>query len=272
MNTHFADTSISGVRYMLCTFLTMLSVPGNGPIGERNAPISAKPVKRVARNVPSFAERQLADELVIAAVTVGEKAARAFVGPFHRPAERAGAVQHADIFRKQHALHAERAADLAGQDVHRLGVDAERVGNLAAHAGHALRADIKCKAAAVVGGNRGARLHGVDHDPAVDELQAGDVRGRGEGGFDRGAVAIVIIERNIAGHVLVKERSASRAAPSAVTTERADRCRPRPPRPRPWLPARSRRSRRRPDRRHSAPCLSPAHRAMASSSASRRDS
>ena len=65
----------------------MLSVPGNGPIGERNAPISAKTGKAHREEIAVLVQRQFADELLIAAVTVGEKAAGAFVGPFDRPAE-----------------------------------------------------------------------------------------------------------------------------------------------------------------------------------------
>ncbi len=83
-------------------------------------------------------ERQLADEFLIASVAVGKEAPGALVGPFHGPTERAGGMQHANIFRKQHALHAERAADLTGQDVHGLGVHAKRVGNLRPHSGDAL--------------------------------------------------------------------------------------------------------------------------------------
>ena len=117
-------------------------------------------------------------------------------------------MQQADIFGKQHALHAERAADLAGQDVDRLGVDTEAIGDLRAHAADALRTDIKRKAAAVISRDRGARLHRVHHHAAVQKLQARDMRGRGEGGIDRGGVAEMIVERNVAGHVVVKQRSA----------------------------------------------------------------
>ena len=66
-------------------------------------------------------ERELGGLLVVAAVIVGHEARRALVGPFHRPAERARGVQDADIFRIDLRLHAERAADIAGEHVHLVG-------------------------------------------------------------------------------------------------------------------------------------------------------
>ena len=145
---------------------------------------------------------------MIAAVAVGDKTAGALVGPLHRAAQRARGVQHTNVFGKHRGLHAERAADLAGEHAHVLRRHAERLGDVGAHAEHALRADIKRKALAVIGGERGARLHGGDDEPAVDELQLGDMGGLGEGRFDRFGVAIVIIERHIARHVVVELRCA----------------------------------------------------------------
>src|SRR5215831_4350103 len=60
----------------------------------------------------------------------------------------------------------------------------------------------------VVDADRGARLHGVDDDAAVDELEPRDVRGFGESGCDLFAVPIVVVERNVAGRFLIKERRA----------------------------------------------------------------
>jgi hypothetical protein len=36
-------------------------------------------------------------------------------------------VQHADVFGEGRRLHAERAADMAGQDAHKLGLDLENL-------------------------------------------------------------------------------------------------------------------------------------------------
>ena len=62
-------------------------------------------------------ERQLAVDLLRAAVAVGQKAGRALVGPFHRTAQRLRRMQDADIFGIVDVLHAERAADIGGQQV-----------------------------------------------------------------------------------------------------------------------------------------------------------
>ena len=66
-------------------------------------------------------EREFGVDVLGAALAVGQEAARAFVGPFHRAAERLRRVQDADIFGVVHVLHAERAADIGGQDAHLFG-------------------------------------------------------------------------------------------------------------------------------------------------------
>src|SRR5215472_18765183 len=82
-------------------------------------------------------------------------------------------MQHADVFRKRRRLHAERAADVAAHHAHLLRLDLEDLGDVAFEPEHALRRRVEREAAArwVVGGERRARLHGVDHDAAVDELE-----------------------------------------------------------------------------------------------------
>ena len=83
-----------------------------------------KPVSAHREELAVLVERELAGRLVVAAVIVGDEAARALVGPFHRAAELARRMQHADIFGKDRRLHAERAADIAGEHAHLVGVDA----------------------------------------------------------------------------------------------------------------------------------------------------
>ena len=61
-------------------------------------------------------ERELGMHQLRAAMAVGEKAAGALIGPFHRAAERLGRVQDADIFGVVDVLHPERAADIGGED------------------------------------------------------------------------------------------------------------------------------------------------------------
>ena len=60
-------------------------------------------------------------------------------------------------------------------------------------------------ARAIVGGQRRARLHGIDHHPAVDELDPGDVCGLRKGRRNRIGIAVVIIKRNISGRFLMQQ-------------------------------------------------------------------
>ena len=95
-------------------------------------------------------ERKLGVDAMVAAVAVGDETARALVGPLHRPAERARRMQHADIFGERRGLHPERAADIAGDDAHLLGLDIEQRRDIGPHAEHALRAGVEREAAVVM--------------------------------------------------------------------------------------------------------------------------
>ena len=55
---------------------------------------------------------------------------------------------------------------------------------------------------------RRARLHRIDDDAAVHEFEPGDVGRPREGGVHRVGVAVMIIERDIAGHVVIELRRA----------------------------------------------------------------
>ncbi len=66
-------------------------------------------------------QRQFARHVVVAAVAVGQEAVGARVGPLDRTAQHARGMQHGDVFRIHAGLHAERAADIAGQHAHLLG-------------------------------------------------------------------------------------------------------------------------------------------------------
>ena len=156
-------------------------------------------------------ERQLGHALVIAAVMVAQKAFRALVGPFHRPAQQLGAQQQRSVLGIDLALHAERAADIAGQHAHLVGRHVQHVARqAAAHAHHALAADVQRPALGlgIVGADRRARLHGIDDDAVGDDLQPRDVGGLGEGLLHRFGVAVVEVERQVAGDVVVDLRRA----------------------------------------------------------------
>ncbi len=155
-------------------------------------------------------ERELGDLLVVAAVAVGEEARRALVGPFDRPPEQARAVQHRDVFGIGLRLHAEGAADIAGEQAQLGRRNVEDFGELAAQAEHALASDMEGEALAlrIVGGDRGARLHGVDDEAVVEELEPRHMGGVGEGLLHLLGVAEMIVERDVVGHVVEELRRA----------------------------------------------------------------
>ena len=157
-------------------------------------------------------ERQFGGHLVVAAVAVGDEAARALVGPFDRAAQFARRVQDAVIFAIGRLLHAKRAADPVGQDAQLVAADAEHLGDVVAKAEHPLAADIEgpVPALGVVAGDRRARLHRVDDDAVVAQHQAGDMGGAGKGGGDLVAVAIVEIEPDIGRDLVVEQRGIGR--------------------------------------------------------------
>ena len=117
-----------------------MSVEGIGATCDRKPPDIAEAGDAHRQEGAVGVERKLGGDLVVAAVAVGHEAARALVGPFDRAPERARRMQHADIFGKRRRLHAERAADIAGQDADLLGLDLEDLRHVALHAEHALRA------------------------------------------------------------------------------------------------------------------------------------
>ena len=89
---------------------------------------------------------------------------------------------------------------------------AEDIDELALHAERALAADVHRVAAArlVERRDRRARLHRVDDDAAVDQRQPGDVRGSGKRLRDFRGIAVEIVERDVARHVVVELRRAGR--------------------------------------------------------------
>ena len=99
---------------------------------------------------------------------------------------------------------------MAGQHAKALGLDFENIGHMAAQAEHALGWGMQREASAggVVDADRRARLHRVHDHAAVHELEPCDMAGLGESGRDLLGVAIMIIERDIAGGFVMKERRA----------------------------------------------------------------
>jgi hypothetical protein len=120
-------------------------------------------------DVRVLVERNLDHHVLRAAVMIGNKAARALVGPFHRPAESARAVQDADIFRINRSLHAKRAANLAGHNAHLVGGSAQNIHQRCLHAVDALAGGIERPPAGcgIVFADGRARLHRVHNHPLV---------------------------------------------------------------------------------------------------------
>ena len=134
------------------------------------------------------------------ALVGGQKAFRAFVAPFDGSAKVAGGVHHRRVFRIRRAFHAKGTADIAGQHPHLFRGHIYQFGEPVVQAEHTLAAGahgplIGCR---VEIDHRHPRLHRRNHDAVVDQVQARDMRGAGESGGDRVAVAIVEIEGDVA--------------------------------------------------------------------------
>ena len=155
-------------------------------------------------------QRQFRLKLLRATVVIGQEGLRPAVGPLHGPAQRARRVHDADIFGKDRALHAERAAHVGGDEAHLVCGHVHHLGCVCARAHHALRrrpegeALLRC----VELRHRRARLHGVDDDAAVDEVKAGHMGRARERGGHLLAVAEVVIKRHVARRFLVERRRA----------------------------------------------------------------
>ncbi len=96
------------------------------------------------------------------------------------------------------------------QDANLLRLDLEDFRHIAAHAERALRGGVERVATAggIVEADRGPRLHCVDDHAAVDDLELRHVGGLGESGRDLLAVAVVVVERDIARRLGMDQRRA----------------------------------------------------------------
>ena len=141
---------------------------------------------------------------------IGHERAGALVGPFDRTAEQFRGVQDADIFRIDGRLHAERAADIAGQHADLVGRRAEDVFQHVLHAEHALAARMQrpLSVGLVEFADRRARLHRRDDETLVDQRKRDDMRGVLHRLGDLGAVAMLEVERDVAGDFVIELRRA----------------------------------------------------------------
>ena len=141
-----------------------------------------------------------------AAVTVGEKAGRALVGPFHGATELLRGVQDAGVLGIVQILHPERAADIRGQHADLFRRHIQDSGDDCLVARDALGRDLDGVALAlsVVLGESCTRLHRHHRDAGVDHIELGHVGSGGKGGLDFRAVAVMEIERDIVGNVIIE--------------------------------------------------------------------
>ena len=121
--------------------------------------------------------------------------------PFDRTASMPGGVGGDDLLRINPGLHAEAAAHIADHDADLLGRDTERAGKSVAGAGRHLAGQAQRDAfgAAVVTGQRATRLHRRGRKPLVGQVEADDMRGRGERGIARSGVAVLHLSGDVAG-------------------------------------------------------------------------
>jgi hypothetical protein len=119
-------------------------------------------------------------------------------------------MQDAGIFGIIEVLHPERAADIGGEDADLLRRYVENARHDRLVAGHALGRNLQRVALArlVVSPKRDARLHRHHGDAGVDDVELRHMRRAGEGRVDPGGVAVVIVERDVVGDVIVELRRA----------------------------------------------------------------
>ena len=159
---------------------------------------------------PVRVEGELGGHLVVAPLLVGDEASRALVGPLHRAPQRPRRVREAHVLRVDRALHAEGAADLPGAHAHLVLGYAENVGELVAHAEHALARRHESEAAArgVVGADPRARLDRRRDHAGVSQCELYPVSGFAESLLDLVLVAVAELDGDVAGQLLVELRRA----------------------------------------------------------------
>ena len=145
-----------------------------------------------------------------AALAVRQEAVGALIGPFHRAVQRLRRVQDAGIFGIIDVLHPERAADIGGEDadLFRRHVEDPRKHRLVA--GDALGRNLKGVALGglVERSKCRARFHRHYGDAVIDDVELGHMGGARKRRIDLGGVAVVIVERDVVGDVLVELRRA----------------------------------------------------------------
>ena len=114
-------------------------------------------------------------------------------------------------------LGAEAAADIGGDEAHRVRRHAQRARRQVAVAVDVLAGDVQRVAVRPrIGADRAARFHRVGDDAMVVELQPHDMRRRREGRLHRGGIARAPVHADIAGHLVGDSSGASGASAAAA--------------------------------------------------------
>jgi hypothetical protein len=137
---------------------------------------------------------------IVAPLVIGEEGLAALADPAHRAAEAAGGPQHEDIFGVDGVLEAEAAADIADEDADAILVEMEGAGEMTADAMRHLRGSEQGEAAGhiVPFADGAAGFQRRHDDAAIDDIDARDALGFGEGGIGCRAVAGLPAEGGVA--------------------------------------------------------------------------
>ena len=168
---------------------------------------------RMPRKWPSLSSASSASVTLSRALRVGQERFRARRGPLHRPADQLGGQQHQRDLVVDRRLHAEAAADVAGDHAHlHLRHLEHGLGELAAERMRALQRGVDGVAAVgrIVVAERAARLHGGGGDAVDHEVMLDHVGGLGERRIGLGLVAGGVDERDVVLAVVEHQRRAGR--------------------------------------------------------------
>ena len=166
---------------------------------------------RSPEEIAVLVERKLGVGDVVARLAVAEERFRARRDPLHRTAGDLGRPQHQRRFVVDRALHAERAADVAGDDAHLVLRHLEHeLAQLLAEGEVALQRGVDGVVIVVlaIDADRAARLHARRGDAVDHEVMLDDLVGLGEGGVGLGLVAFQMHEADVVRAVVPDQRRA----------------------------------------------------------------
>ncbi len=163
------------------------------------------------REEPALAvEREFSGERQSASLVVGEEDLRARRDPFHGARELLRGEHHGEMLGVRVAADAEAPADLLGDHADLVRGKAACRGKEAAHVVHALAGRMHGERSArrIELGEKGPRLDRVADHALAAHREARLQRRASERGFDRGAVARLVLEGEVAGNVVMDLRGA----------------------------------------------------------------